>query len=208
LRSVREHPFWDTFLFANLRDLHNGVDPALLEMTGEDKWWDELISQAFMLRPLNASHRHSLSADARKVFVRFFNDHRSKTLRLPQCLQRLASRLPEQALKIALILHLASDEPDDVEIGVDVMGIATTLASRLGNNGLQSGAALFGVTPVVVEDEVEKMVAKLKLHGPQRKRDLFRRYDSQDYGRLEPLLNRALENNLVTRRGEFFASAN
>ena len=208
IASVRKNPLWDTFLFADIRDTETDIDSTLLEVSAEDAWWDLRVQKLFELRPFKEPFHHKLTAEAREIFLRFYNDHRRQILSLPQDLQRFATRRPEQALKMALLLHLASDTPDADVIEPDVMQAGVDLATRIGHKGLRSAATLFATPPVVIEVEVERMVAKLRIHGPQRKRDLFRRYNSQDYSRLEPLLMKAIEAKVIKSDGEFFASAN
>ena len=207
LGSLRESSIWDTFLFADIGDLQTDIDAELLEASEEEAWWDLLILNIFKLRPFNAPSSHKLTPEALDVFLRFYNDHR-RILGLPPDLRRFATRRPELALKFALLLHLASDTPDADCIEANVMQAAADLAIRLGNKGMPSAAAVFSAPPVVIEVEIQKMAAKLRLHGPQRKRDLFRRYDSQDYSRLEPMLARAIEANVIKTDGEYFAPAN
>jgi hypothetical protein len=50
--------------------------------------------------------------------------------------------------------------------------------------------------------DIEVMMAKIRLHGPIRKRDLFRRFKVQQYGKLEPVLARCCERELVRVDGE------
>lgn len=202
-RALREDSIWDTFLVADAGDLETDIDPDLLVPGEQDEWWIELIKWVFGLRAQANPSGHQLSPDATRLFVKFCNEQRRKNRGVTKDVARLASRRHEQVLKVALLLHIAGDQPNDDEISGAEVETAVAVVAQLGANALRPAA-----TPqppeVVMEIEVEKMVAKLRIHGRQRKRTLFRRYDFQDYSRLEPALLRGIETNRISTDGEFF----
>jgi hypothetical protein len=197
-----------TFFVIDAVELEADLSVASLAPGKEDAWWANLIQAAFKLRTLQDRFEHALDSDATAMFVNFYNRNRREIRDLPEALRLFAALWPDQVLKLVLLMHIAGDNPDEKLISAGTLETAFALLHRLGVAQLQFAEALPPANQPTWELEIEKMVAKIKIHGPQRKRDLFRRFNGQNYSKLEPVLVRCLEKNLLRAEGELLQLAN
>ncbi|MEA3208349.1 MAG: hypothetical protein QOE70_1406 [Chthoniobacter sp.] len=208
LRGVQGDWIWDTFLLANVGDLEAELDPCLLMATEEDGWWFDIIHNAILTRVREhavARHVVALSCSATCVLVDYWNVERAASRAVAGEARRFSNRRLEQVLKVALLLYMTHSS-DEEEIGVDLVKTAIRIVTEMAAAGPRLGAQSFQEPQVQLEVEVQTMVAKLKLNGPQTKRTLFRRYNLQQYSHLEPILLRALEAKQIAADGEFYAA--
>lgn len=205
---IREDPLWGTFLFVDLQDLEADLEVPLLERSPLDDWWAERIFHLFEARVMKPSSQVALSADASRTFIEFCNQHRREKRSLPPDEQRMAGARPEQVLKLALLFQLSGEEPDADVIEAETLETAVAVLTRLSDRSSWKAASAFAPAPVTMEVEIERMAMKVQVHGSLSKRDIFRRYNSQDYTRLEPILQKALEANLIQSDGQYFTSVN
>jgi len=202
-RGLREDPLWETFFFVQSKTVKRDLNSQALLNTKLDEWWCEFVRRVFKLRGSDSPGQHQLTTAATEYFVTYYNNHRREVEEMPTSVGRFACRRPEQVLKIALLLHLTGETANALDIEVEELQVAAALAQRLGGEKLDSDPAVFAEDP---EIEVHRMIDKLHMHGKQRKRDLFRKYNTQDYASLEPTLARAIATGQVKVDGEFLSS--
>ncbi len=160
--------------------------------------WAALTKRLWGERIRNQPQTHGLETEAERIF----HDFREETRRICSTVSPsealLASFWPEQALKMALLLHACSEESDEELICADTIELAIRWMREFGKEQFLACKGSMSTEPDdPVEKELRHMISKVRIHGPLRVRDLFRRYDRGCYARLEPILALGIERGLL-----------
>ncbi len=172
---------------------------------------------------------HWLEDEAVVFFKKFVEEIDTLLPDLPPRARPYALHWADMAVKIALLLHVGSFDagpPDpgkspqlDTETGAaehalapsqtikePLLRLAVAIVKRIGATQLRLIAAPDKLDQRAGEPDkaVEKMQAKLQLHGPLTQHELFRKYSKQRTDILEPVLLRGLASHRIAQEGKTF----
>ncbi len=208
LQEMRASGLSETFLLADPLDTFTELTAESLTASSQTaQQWQALIQKVWDARVTQERTRHNLTGVALNLFTDFCNETNKRVQDLPKHLQGFAVTWPDQLLKIALLLHTASKQAQVPSLDPYTIEQAVLLMKHLGDEQLRIADAAKLSSPCSLDAEIEVMVAKIRLHGPLSKRDVFRRYNHQSYERLEPVLAECIERELIRRDGDLLYPA-
>ena len=203
LQEMQASGLAETFLLADAEDSPAPLSPQSLACTTQSETeWRRVQEKLWLQRVTGVRSLHALSEPALNLFVEFCNAAAKQGRSLPEHLQAAAVLWPEQLLKIAVILQAAVMPADKTTIEVDIVEEAVSLMGQLGGEQLRIAEEVQPAAHGPLEAEIELMVAKVRLYGPVKKRDVFRRFNNQSYARLEPILVECIERALIRTEGD------
>ena len=170
------------------------------------KLWNERLQALLNSRLAGSSVEHHLDSQATEVFEAFtrglFDETRTSE---PEEAHRL-ERTPVLALKLAVLTHAVSPDREQEAIGVKTIEFACVLAMAVSIGDLKFGSlAKPGVATAGAAaggDAVTALVAKLRLRGSLRWRELLRSQRVHKAEPLEKLLAEALAAGLIRKDGD------
>jgi len=182
----------EQFLTWDLGDAPVKLTDAALPPLRHEANWRRLIDRLlnFSLQP---SRIYGLTAEAKSLLFGFANE--TPTTDAPR-LQ------PEQASRIALILHLCQNEPGpiaDRATMLEAMALTRCFASH--RRGIVPEPI---IQEVASEAAAQVMLDKVRARGRLRPRELFRLYWNQRKTIHQPILDRLLKTGLVAQDSRGF----
>jgi len=141
--------------------------------------WDELITGLWKTRLRRPNTRHCLTAEAALAFVDLTNA------------AGFDSVLSEKILKAALLHHLATGGTS-IEVGVESLEAARELV-RDSCTGIPEVPQASEPNPLLTQ-----MLDKLRVNGPMRKWEAYRKFHRHSCQRLDPVVSEAIKQGLIT----------
>lgn len=173
--------------------------------------WDEQIEYALQWRLRTRRGLHRLCTGAVGLHRQFATECEAMAEREadPRAAAHLAA-LPRTALRVALGLKVGVevDGLPDGDITAEQHALAIDLVHVASDAHLNALALCPFTAPATgLEAEIEVLVAKLRIRGTLTRRELVRSYHRGGYRRLEPVLEAAVRQGLVTLDGDKLAAA-
>ena len=208
LQEMQASGLPETFLLADAQDSSALLSPESFACTTQSETeWGGAMEKLWRQRVAGVRSLHALSEPALNLFVAFCNEAAKQCRSLPEGLQASVALWPEQLLKIAVILQAAGMPADEITIKVEILEEAICLMGQLGGEQLRIAEEVQPAAQGPLEAEIKLMVAKVRLYGPVKKRDVFRRFNNQSYARLEPILVECIERELIRADGNMLYPA-
>ncbi len=211
LRAPRiraSHLFDEFLLFENE---HTSQPPEVAPHAGlkNGEMWGALIRHLFELRCVGKSETLKCDAEGEKMYFEFRRWCREFQSNCPPDLAPYFSHWPQASLRIALSLTALHQRLDEKVIPVELLSAAMAYLKRHAGRQLDLLQADVGeASPArLMEQQVDKLVLKLELHGPLTLRQLVRTYAKQDYAAVGRILREAILQKRVVQNGTLFLAA-
>ena len=153
--------------------------------------WDRMLTSLVEVRLRQTTIEYRLDQVGEELLTDYTNRTRERSRGLSERLARVTALWRRQVLKLAGIFHVTAGRVDDV-IPADSVVRAIALMDEIGEEQLDARRS-----PDSVERNLNIMVAKVREYGPLTRRQLFRRYDDQNYERLDAILRFGLERSVI-----------
>jgi hypothetical protein len=157
-----------------------------------DKAWAVLMEKLFQdFRTTGTSRVFVMDTEATEIFQRFrawsFSERFSEPL-----LQRFTRTWPLQLARCALLFQILSGSGGDDVVGRAAMERAVAVMTMMCEQHVRL-VERFSTVAAPELRAVDVMVGKVAGFGRMSRRELFRRYNKQNYAQLEPILQQAIE---------------
>jgi hypothetical protein len=156
--------------------------------------WDDFVLRLLQVRLQQEVITYELDAAGKSEFLGYVN----RTRRMVRDLDAAVVALwPQQVLKVTALLHILAGGLNALLIDAKHVSAAVSL-DEVGGTQLRLRSRCAADS---LEHQVSVMIAKIRRHGPLTRRQLFRRYDHQDYPRLQAILQAGVDREGIQESG-------